>query len=212
MRNKDNHEEAEVAVAVLKRYQRLGLARYLVTLLFEAAKSNGIRQLIAQILRENIASRRLFASVGQSVGAKTRLASVEYDVFMYHYALPVCELSKDALPPAGSKAYPMRCRPESKVLFTVDDSRHPKSLWRHDLHFAATSMRVEVRPADPDDSHRVARFTEELRQSSEKVTVWEALALDGIRIVDFSAGFAFVAIDMASDELVAIANFQRSAE
>jgi len=194
---------ASAAIAVLQSYQRLGLARYLVAALFDAAMEHGVRTLVAEILRENVASRRLFDKVAGQVGATKRLADVDYDVYTYHFGLP-SSMAK-GLPGAEADGPPEPAGPEAPAAgpptFVVDDSRHPRSLWRHELVFPS-GARLEVRPADPDDRLRVQHFAEAIAGS-------DAMAVHDLSHIDFAHGFTLVAIDTASDEFVGVAHFHR---
>eukprot|EP00416_Gambierdiscus_australes_P022787 CAMPEP_0171060652 /NCGR_PEP_ID=MMETSP0766_2-20121228/3963_1 /TAXON_ID=439317 /ORGANISM="Gambierdiscus australes, Strain CAWD 149" /LENGTH=369 /DNA_ID=CAMNT_0011516253 /DNA_START=55 /DNA_END=1164 /DNA_ORIENTATION=+ len=196
-REQQNPSMAEVAVAVLQRYQRLGLARYLVSAIFDAAKEYGVQTIIADILRENTASRRLFDKVASQVGASKRLAAVDSEVYTYHFILP-----QDA---SVSFAQTPQSAPAAPPVYVVDDSRHPRSLWRHDLVFQS-GLRVDVRPADPDDRTRVQHFV------SAAVAEGDAAAVGGLAHIDFMSGFTLVAIDMSSDEFVGVAHFHRGAD
>mmetsp|Transcript_99363 Transcript_99363/g.290017 ORF Transcript_99363/g.290017 Transcript_99363/m.290017 type:complete len:371 (-) Transcript_99363:128-1240(-) len=199
-RDRDDPQMAEVAVAVLQSYQRLGLARYLVAVLFDAAVVYGVRTLVADILRENTASRRLFEKVAREVGAAKRLAQVDSDVFTYHFHLPATGAGNPQESPEVAACADKPLPPPS---FTVDNSRHPRSLWRHDLIYPS-GLRVEVRPADPDDRVRLLHFTQRVSDTGETAAVQDLAHLD------FLSGFSLVAIDFAKDEFVGVAHFHRS--
>jgi len=199
-RDRDDPTKAEVAVAVLQRYQRLGLARYLVSVIFDAAMEYGVQTLVADILRENIASRKLFDKVAEQVGAVKRLAEVDSSVWTYHFILPRAGSVQEAHPLGnGHVASPHTAAVPS---FIVDDSRHPKSLWRHDLIYKS-GLRVEVRPADPDDKVRVQHFAQRVAD------IGDPGAVQDLSHVDFQSGFSLVAIDVAKDEFVGVAHFHR---
>jgi len=204
-RELDNPEMAEAAVAVLQRYQRLGVGQYLVSALFDAAKAYGVKTLIADILRENTASRRLFDKVAERAGAQRRLEQADFDVYTYHYILP----EVNAWAPHEVKVAESKDNPDTGQLqtaaFTVDDSRHPRSLWRHDLIFQS-GLRVDVRPADPDDKVRVSHFTQKVADTGGAPEVTD------LARIDFTNGFALVGVDAAKDELAGAAHFQRSSE
>jgi len=206
-RDRDDPKTAEAAVAVLQRYQRLGLARYLVTTLFDAAKEYGVRTLVADILRENTASRLLFEKVAAHAGATKRLAQVDFDVCTFEYTLP--DAASDNLQERVSECSP-KCdvagwedRASGPLQFVVDDSRHPRSIWRHDLVFPS-GLRVDVRPADPDDRRRVDHFAETVADAGDVV------AVEDLQHINFASGFTLVAIDAEKDELASVATFHHS--
>jgi len=201
-RDRTDPKTAEVAVAVLQSYQRLGLARYLVAAIFDAAKEYGVQILVADILRENVASRKLFEKAGREAGAVKRLAYVDSEAYTYHFLLPAAGTGHAGTPSAG--AMPSSGPPTAEApAFRVDDSRHPRSLWRHDLVYQS-GLRVEVRPADPDDKVRVEHFTGRFADRGDDVRAVQDLAH-----ADFMSGFSLVAIDTAKDEFVGVAHFHR---
>jgi RimJ/RimL family protein N-acetyltransferase len=59
----DQPDTAEVAITVADEWQGKGLGRLLGTLLAQAAGECGIRQFVATMLADNVASHRLFASM-----------------------------------------------------------------------------------------------------------------------------------------------------
>lgn len=195
-RDRTDFSMAEAGVAVLQKYQRFGLAWYLLATLFEAARMYGVQTIIADILRENIASRKLFDTVASRAGASKRLMGVDAGVFTYHFGLSG---SQADTPHLTSNSQQPTGRP---LPYVLEHSRHPRSLWRHDLVFPS-GLRVEVRPADPDDQIRVRHFTE------AAVALGDGTAVINLAHIDFTSGFTLVAIDTSTDEFVGVAHFQR---
>mmetsp|Transcript_75445 Transcript_75445/g.196224 ORF Transcript_75445/g.196224 Transcript_75445/m.196224 type:complete len:389 (-) Transcript_75445:535-1701(-) len=202
-------EVASVAVAVLKKYQRLGIARYLMATVFDAARQAGITRLVAEIFTFNYASRLLVERVRRLAGAQHSLVNEDGDVSIYHFRL--ADLNQAVVGGRSSKTS-MPSQPRSAKLFVgssdafvLDDHRHPRSLWRHDLIFSS-GLRVEVRPLDVDDKVRIAEFAEALvlagcEHLSQRLSIGD--------LFDFASGFALVGLDMATDTIVGFAYFHR---
>eukprot|EP00405_Crypthecodinium_cohnii_P022852 CAMPEP_0206471898 /NCGR_PEP_ID=MMETSP0324_2-20121206/31852_1 /ASSEMBLY_ACC=CAM_ASM_000836 /TAXON_ID=2866 /ORGANISM="Crypthecodinium cohnii, Strain Seligo" /LENGTH=312 /DNA_ID=CAMNT_0053946341 /DNA_START=380 /DNA_END=1318 /DNA_ORIENTATION=+ len=192
---------AHAAVAVLKKYQRMGLAYYLLTCVFEAAKEAHINTLVADFLMVNHASKALFAKISETQGAESRLIERDGRVDTFHYILPQDESD------AGD--VPQHLESEKKApkgpSFNVDQSRHPFSLWRRDLIFD-TGLRVEIRPADADDRQRLDTFSEEVLKDEKNSQHLPPVLRSA---PDFSRGFMLVALDTATDEIVAVAHFRK---
>jgi len=211
---KDEPGHASVAVAVLKKYQRLGLGRYLLGATFDSAAMRGITTLVAEILAKNKASRTLFSRVGEDAGAEKHFIGTDGDVHIFHFTFP--KPAGAGAPSAGawSAATQDSGRKGNPLRFAVDDSRHPRSLWRHDLVFE-TGVRIEVRPGDTDDALRVEEFMKVLGKSAPKGSGVLAAAggaatpPDRAGAVDFTTGFVLVAIDRKTDNVVGIGRFHR---
>lgn len=215
-------EVAEVAVAVLQKYQRLGIARYLVSAIFSAAKEHGVRTLVADILRENSASRQLFDKVAKEAGAKKELKEADFELYTFHYTFPDAQVEKvekspQEATPCGATPFGASEReyltPRSHVegseqsppAYTVDDSRHPRSLWRHDVVYES-GLRLHVRPADPDDDVRIRHFAKKLDDAGDPAS------MDKLMRIDFTNGFHLIALDTAKDEFVGAAHFHRGSD
>lgn len=191
---------AHAAVAVLKKYQRIGLAHYLLTAVFDAAIDAGLHTLVADILMVNHASKQLFAKVARETGAQQRIVERDGRVDTYNFLLPC----RQGVWPRrqGSVVQP----PTSGAKFDSDRTRHPMSLWRRDLIFPS-GMRIEIRPADADDRLRLERFRAQLLASGE-LEVSATIETSP----DFSRGFMLVAVDYKTDDVVAAGAFKRGSD
>jgi acetyltransferase len=70
----ESNNEAEVALLVADPYQRLGLGRELLRRLLGIARDQGIRRIVAEMLRDNIAVQAVFKKTG------FRLCVIDHDL------------------------------------------------------------------------------------------------------------------------------------
>eukprot|EP00756_Hemistasia_phaeocysticola_P014978 Hpha_TRINITY_DN15377_c2_g5::TRINITY_DN15377_c2_g5_i2::g.88469::m.88469 len=220
----------EMAVAVLKKHQGLGLGGYLVEQMFRAAHREGAKRVVATFLMGNQTSMRLFSRAAKVLNAKelcvdpdTGEIEMEAGEVTRWYVLPK-ELPEEKL--RNNTAGVLTAEAQRRV-FKIDKSRHPKSRWRFDVRYVHTGMEVHVRPQTPDDERRSEDFVAQL--SDEAVTTLEQvsaslLSPQGKRDSETSAkvrrlchinyrlDFALVAIDRPSDRIVAMARYRRDTE
>jgi len=207
-----SHIVAHAAVAVLKKYQRMGLAFYLLTSVFEAARDAGVATLVADILSVNHASRILFSKVARRAGAMEKCVAREGRSNTWHYHLAGTAESLARCTCEGENVAAERVVTSTPSKFDLDESRHPRSLWRRDLVFPS-GLRVEIRPADADDRQRLANFLRSAIQTKNPAGDLQVALSDVLPDApDFTSGFMFVAIDVASDELAGVAYFHRGTD
>eukprot|EP00930_Biecheleria_cincta_P070384 TRINITY_DN58020_c0_g1_i1.p1 TRINITY_DN58020_c0_g1~~TRINITY_DN58020_c0_g1_i1.p1 ORF type:complete len:360 (-),score=47.65 TRINITY_DN58020_c0_g1_i1:273-1352(-) len=195
---------AELAVAVLKEYQGLGLGSYLAARVFEAAQEAGLHTLVAEMLKGNVAPLHLLNTVSHKLGWQQRLDRSDPDLDVM-YLSPAHIQTTDT-------AQQFEERLKLPVPYTVDKSRHPHSLWRQDLVYPG-GLCIEVRPSDVDDKHRLSSFAKICHRERVRrlQTAASEVGPEG-DFLDFTTGFTLVAIDRSSDCIVGLAHFHRDSD
>jgi hypothetical protein len=77
---REDASTARAVVTVIDGYQRVGLGRSLLEMLRVTARENGVPRLIARILPENVAGRRLFASAGGMETGRTATGLITMEI------------------------------------------------------------------------------------------------------------------------------------
>lgn len=218
----DDPSVAEISIAVLKKYQRLGLARYLMSRLFAAAHRYGFRRLKAMILRENEPSMRMIQAVTEEQGGVMHVHKQggKFEVLIDLVAEPFSEsreilLTEFSVPlngklvSNGQHKAPLLALGDSDQmpgLFPANTTIRRCSMWRYIIVFSS-GLNVEVRPADPDDELRVKFFAEQLCSTGQKNIYGNRDSASNLARTNFCSGFTLVAIDLQTDHVIGGATF-----
>eukprot|EP01062_Namystynia_karyoxenos_P029536 TRINITY_DN2217_c0_g1_i1.p2 TRINITY_DN2217_c0_g1~~TRINITY_DN2217_c0_g1_i1.p2 ORF type:complete len:440 (+),score=157.78 TRINITY_DN2217_c0_g1_i1:88-1407(+) len=221
-------EAVEMAVAVLKRFQGMGIGGFLVRELFRAAHAQHVKVIVAHFLLDNHDSMRLFDRAAARCSARLLergavtggCDDIDDGEVTRRWLLPADFPPRDEHSAEAARAAQQRQRE-----YTIDFSRHPKGLWRHDLRYTHSGMDIAVRPLSPDDEAREKLFYDALAEDERRLLLFydgddpdtpvlrrrSSGVLRRMAHVDYAHDFALVAVDRPTDSIVAMARYRREA-